>query len=179
MTETVHSGYTILKSEFCEVGDMRLRTPLDDRSSWSSVGRCPIEKAMGVVGSRPSMLIMREAHYGTRRFDEFVDRIGIAPATAATHLRALTDAGLLERRPYQEEGVRGREEYMLTHAGVDMMPVVIGLFEWGLRHAEGTDQLEFAHVDCGEPVELRVTCAAGHDLGADEVEVRISQQARA
>ncbi|MFC9789833.1 winged helix-turn-helix transcriptional regulator [Rhodococcus sp. NPDC127528] len=153
---------------------MQLRKPLDDRSTWSPVGHCPIEKAMGVVGSRSAMLIMREAHYGTRRFDDFVARVGLAPGTASTHLRALTDAGLIARQPYREEGVRTRDEYVLTQAGADLMPVVIGLFEWGAEHTDGSDRLEYAHAGCGEPVALRVTCAAGHDLGGDEVEVRVS-----
>jgi len=152
---------------------MRLAAPLDDRTRWSSIGRCPIEKAMAVVGSRPAMLLMREAHYGTRRFDDFVTRVGLAPATASTHLRALTEAGLVERRPYREGGGRTREEYVLTEAGADLMPVVIGLFAWGVRYADGADQLEFAHTGCGEPVGLRVQCAAGHDVGADEVDVRL------
>lgn len=152
---------------------MELRGRLADRSRWSAVGRCPIEKAMGVVGSRPAMLLMREAHYGTRRFDDFVARVGIAPATAATHLRTLTDAGLLERRPYREEGSRPREEYQLTPAGADLVPVLISLFSWGARHAAGNDELEFAHRGCGQPVEVRVECAAGHVLDGEDVEVRV------
>lgn len=152
---------------------MQLREPLDDRSRWSSIGRCPIEKAMGLVGSRPAMLLLREAHYGTRRFDDFVTRVGIAPATAATHLRALVGAGLLERRPYQEEGVRTRDEYVLTAAGEDLVPVVIGLFAWGVRHTDGSDELEFAHAGCGSQVGVRVECAAGHEVGPEDVEVRI------
>ncbi|KRC46598.1 MULTISPECIES: winged helix-turn-helix transcriptional regulator [unclassified Nocardioides] len=152
---------------------MRLHAPLDDRTAWSPVGHCPIEKAIAVVGSRPAMLIMREAHYGTRRFDDFVTRVGVAPATASTHLRALTDAGLLERQPYQDEGARTRDEYALSPAGADLMPVVIGLFSWGMKHTDGVDDLEFAHVGCAEPVDLRVACAAGHEVGEQDVEVRL------
>src|SRR5579862_6252235 len=85
---------------------------------------CPIERAMTVVGSRSAMLIMREAFYGTSRFDDFVQRVEMAPATASTHLRTLTEAGLLERQPYREPGGRTRDEYALTPAGVDLMPVV-------------------------------------------------------
>lgn len=155
---------------------MQLRKPLDDRSGWSPVGRCPIEKAMGVIGSRPAMLLMREAHYGTRRFDDFVDRIGVAPATAATHLRTLTDAGLLERRPYRADGERTREEYALTAAGADLMPVVIGLFAWGARHTDGSDELEFAHAGCGRKVGVQVACSAGHEVDGGEVEVRLRRR---
>ncbi|MFM1731244.1 winged helix-turn-helix transcriptional regulator [Prescottella soli] len=106
-------------------------------------------------------------------------QVVLAPATAATHLRALTDAGLIARRPYRDGGVRTRDEYVLTPAGIDLIPVVIGLFEWGTKHAEGTDELEFAHIGCGEPVALRVSCTAAHDLGADEIEVRLEERERA
>lgn len=151
---------------------MRLRKPLDDRDRWSAIGHCPIEKAMGVVGSRPAMLLMREAYYGTRRFDDFVERIGVAPATAASHLRALTDAGLLERQPYREPGERARDGYALTEAGQDLMPALIALFEWGVRHAGGSYELEYAHADCGSRVEVHVACAEGHEVGSEDIEVR-------
>jgi DNA-binding HxlR family transcriptional regulator len=151
---------------------MKLAPLLEDRSRWSAIGQCPIEKAIAIVGSRPAMLLLREAHYGTHRFDDFVERVGIAPATAATHLRALTEAGLLERTTYQEPGERAREGYALTPAGVDLMPVVIGLFAWGVRYADGNDALEYAHVDCGAPVAVSVACADGHPVTTDEIEVR-------
>ena len=92
---------------------------------------CPVDSAMGLLGSRSAMLIMREAFYGTTRFDDFVRLVKMAPATASTHLRALTDAGLLVRRPYREPGGRTRDEYTLTGAGADLRPVVLGLFAWG------------------------------------------------
>jgi len=151
---------------------MQLQAPLDDRTRWSAVGRCPIEKAMGVVGSRPAMLVMREAYYGTSKFDDFVERIGVAPATAATHLRTLTEAGLLERRPYQEPGARARDGYALTEAGLELMPVLIALFEWGVRHTDGSGELEYAHAGCGSRVEVHVQCAEGHHVGSEDIEVR-------
>jgi DNA-binding HxlR family transcriptional regulator len=135
---------------------------------------CPINRAMGLVGSRSAMLIMREAFYGTSRFDDFVQRVEIAPATASTHLRALTDAGLLRRQPYREPGGRTRDEYALTEAGADLMPVVLGLFEWGRRHTGAEPQLELAHTGCGHPVEVSVRCTAGHDVGPEEIEWRPS-----
>ncbi|WP_367273308.1 winged helix-turn-helix transcriptional regulator [Corynebacterium sp.] len=57
-------------------------------------------------------------------------RVGMSPATAYTDLKALTGAGLLERRPYQEEGERVRQEFVLTDAGTDLMPVVIDDIRW-------------------------------------------------
>ncbi|HEY0937160.1 MAG TPA: helix-turn-helix domain-containing protein [Trebonia sp.] len=130
---------------------------------------CPIDRAMGLVGSRSAMLIMREASYGTSRFDDFVRLVEIAPATASAHLRALTQAGLLRRQPYQEPGGRTRDEYALTPAGEDLMPVLFGLFEWGRKHTGIHPLVEFSHAGCGAPVEVQVRCAAGHAVGPDEI----------
>jgi DNA-binding HxlR family transcriptional regulator len=151
---------------------MAAQQPQEGGTERSSAGHCPIERAMGLVGSRSAMLIMREAFYGTSRFDDFVQRVEMAPATASTHLRALTDAGLLLRRPYREPGGRSREEYALTPAGVDLMPVIFGLFEWGRRHTDVRPIVDFAHAGCGHPIEVRVQCTAGHEVGPDEIEWR-------
>src|SRR5581483_4074411 len=93
------------------VGAMLSQGMQEAESAPSYNDHCPINRAMGLVGSRSAMLIMREAFYGTRRFDDFVQRVGMAPATASTHLRALTEAGLLQRQPYREPGGRTRDEY--------------------------------------------------------------------
>jgi DNA-binding HxlR family transcriptional regulator len=142
------------------------------RSAASYNEHCPINRAMGLVGSRSAMLVMREAFFGTSRFDDFVQRVEMAPATASTHLRALTEAGLLKRQPYREAGGRTRDEYALTPAGADLMPVVFGLFDWGRRHTDVEPLVDFAHVGCGHSAEVTVRCTAGHDLGPDEIEWR-------
>ncbi len=136
-------------------------------------GFCPIEKAMGVVGSRNAMLTMREAFYGTTRFDDFTERVGMSAATAAANLKALTAAGLLERRPYQLHGARMRNEYVLTAAGTDLMPVLLGLFDWGAKHADGAAHLGLRHDDCGEAIEVQVTCAGGHRVRPEEVSITL------
>ena len=89
---------------------------------------------MALLGTKSAMLIMREAYYGTTRFDDFWRRVGITKAAASARLNELVDAGLLKRRPYREPGQRSRDEYVLTDAGVDFMPVVWAMFEWGRRH---------------------------------------------
>jgi len=156
---------------------MTTQVPEADGTALSFNGHCPIEKTMGLVGSRSAMLIMREAFYGTRRFDEFVTRVEMAPATASAHLRALTEAGMLKRQPYREPGGRTRDEYALTPAGADLMPVIFGLFEWGRRHTDVQPLVEFEHTGCGHPIEVRVQCTAGHELGPDEIGWRtVAQQ---
>jgi DNA-binding HxlR family transcriptional regulator len=157
---------------------MQLKGGLADRSRWSAIGTCPIEKAMHVVGSRNAMVVMREALYGTTRFDDFAERVGMSPATTSSNLKLLTQAGLLERRPYQEAGARTRDEYVLTPAGTDLMPVILGLFDWGSRYASGASEMEFVHADCGEPVDVRVTCEAGHELTQDQIQMRVRRPHR-
>ncbi|KRB76443.1 HxlR family transcriptional regulator [Nocardioides sp. Root190] len=152
---------------------MKLEERLQDRTQWTTAGRCPVERAMGLVGSRNAMLAMREAFYGTTRFDDFAERVGMSPATTSSNLKALTEAGLLERRPYREAGTRTRDEYVLTEAGVDLMPVVLALFAWGSRHAGETPGVDVVHAGCGEAVEVRATCAGGHQLESDDVELRV------
>ena len=143
---------------------------LADRSAWRA-DRCPIGKALQVVGTRSAMLIMREAYYGTTRFDDFADRVGITEAVAAARLRELTQAGLLQRQPYQEPGQRTRYEYRLTDKGRDLVPVVLGLFEWGARHVSpgGRAPVELSHADCGAPVHVAVRCANEHDVPLEEL----------
>ena len=105
-----------------------LQGRLADRDAWSAVGECPIEKTMALLGTKSAMLILREAYYGTTRFDDFCARVGITKAAAAARLNELVDAGLLIRRPYREPGQRAREEYVLTPSGVDFMPVIWAMF---------------------------------------------------
>src|SRR5271170_2223926 len=104
---------------------------------------------MAAVGTKSAMLIMREAYYGTTRFDDFARRVGITKAATSARLTELVDVGLLTRRPYREPGQRGREEYVLTDAGVDFMPVVFSMFEWGRRHLPDCNQLHMTHLGCG------------------------------
>src|SRR3954451_6540731 len=145
-------------------GTVALAGPLADRNAWSAHGRCSIGRAMEVVGTRSAMLLMREAFYGTRRFDDFATRVGITEAVAAKRLRERVEAGLLERTPYQEPGQRTRHEYRLTGMGRDLAPAALALMQWGDRYLAGEDgpPLAVQHLDCGAPVSVDVRCASGH-----------------
>jgi DNA-binding HxlR family transcriptional regulator len=149
-----------------------LQGPLADRDSWSAVGECPIEKTMAVVGTKSAMLIMREAYYGTTRFDDFARRVGITKAATSARLSELVDSGLLTRRPYREPGQRSRDEYVLTDAGTEFMPVVWAMFEWGRRHLPHRNTLRLAHDCCGAEAGVQIRCADGHEVPLDELAVR-------
>ena len=94
--------------------------------------QCPIARSLERVGEWWSILILRDAFHGLTRFDQFAESLGIAPNMLARRLKALVDAGLLERRRYSEHPPR--DEYVLTEAGRDFRPVLWALLAWGNKH---------------------------------------------
>lgn len=130
---------------------------------------CPIERSSTVLGRRSTLVILREATYGTARFDDFVRRTGLTESVTATQLRELVSAGLLEKRPYQEPGQRVRQEYALTEAGEDAVPVLMALAAWGDKHLPRGHRIDATHADCGAPVTATLRCAGGHDVSRDDV----------
>jgi DNA-binding HxlR family transcriptional regulator len=154
-----------------------LQGVLAERDSWSAVGHCPIEQTMAVVGTKSAMLVMREAYYGTTRFDDFARRVGITKAAMSARLSELVAAGLLAKQPYREPGQRSRDEYVLTDAGTEFMPVVWAMFEWGRKHLEDS-RLRLSHLGCGADVTVEIRCAEGHDVPPDELAVRYERVPR-
>src|SRR6516225_4378961 len=123
---------------------LRLTGRLDPRSAWTA-DRCTIAKTLEVLSTRSALLIMREAFYGTTRFDDFAERAQISEPVAAARLRELVDEGLLEREDYREPGQRTRQRYKLTDKGTDLFPALAALMQWGNRWLD----------ERGGPVELR------------------------
>lgn len=130
---------------------------------------CPIERTLAVVGTRASMVLLREAAYGTRRYDDFVRRSGLSEAIVAARLRELTDDGLLERVPYREPGARTRDEYVLTAAGEDLLPILVALYDWGSEHRRRPRGARYTHDGCGAGVHAVLGCEAGHVVPTGEV----------
>ncbi|ORA08957.1 winged helix-turn-helix transcriptional regulator [Mycobacterium arosiense] len=153
-----------------------LQGPLADRDAWSAVGECAIEKTMAVLGTKSAMLIMREAYYGTTRFDDFARRVGITKAATSARLSELVELGLLRRQPYREPGQRSRDEYVLTQAGIEFMPVVWAMFEWGRRHLPGHNRLRLTHLGCDAEASVEIRCAKGHLVPPDELGMRLARQ---
>ena len=142
---------------------------LDPRGGWEA-RRCAIARAMEVVGSRSAFLILREAFYGTTRFEEFADRARVSEPVAAARLRELVDAGLLERRPYQEPGQRTRLEYHLTEEGADFFPALAALMQWGERWL-GPSGVEMRHHECGGSVRAELRCSEGHPVEVGDIDL--------
>jgi DNA-binding HxlR family transcriptional regulator len=93
---------------------------------------CPIARSLERVGEWWSILLLRDASLGLTRFDQFQESLGIAPNMLTRRLNSLVEAGLLERRRYNERPPR--DEYVLTAAGRDFRPVLWALLAWGNRH---------------------------------------------
>lgn len=93
---------------------------------------CPIARTLSVLGDAWSMLILRDAHFGYTRFDQFRKSLGIAPTMLTKRLSVLVDEGLLLKRQYSEHPPR--EEYILTESGKDFLPVLFVLGSWGRKH---------------------------------------------
>jgi DNA-binding HxlR family transcriptional regulator len=114
--------------------------------------QCPIARSLDETGDWWSMLILRTAFMGVRRFQDFQGRLGIAPNTLARRLESLTDHELLVRRTYSERPLR--EEYELTPKGLDFLPVLLSLAAWGNRWLtpEGV-AIDFVDPETGKPIE--------------------------
>jgi DNA-binding HxlR family transcriptional regulator len=133
---------------------------------------CPIASALEVLGERWTLLILRDAFLGVRRFDDFQSSLGMSRTVLGRRLDALVDAGLLRREAYQQRPTR--YDYVATDEALELWPTVIGLAQWGGEHASphGAPR-EFLHKDCGTVVRAEVRCPhCDVAIGADEAASR-------
>ncbi|WP_329299878.1 helix-turn-helix transcriptional regulator [Streptomyces sp. NBC_00659] len=108
---------------------------------------CSIARALEVVGERWTLLVIRDALYGVRRYNDFLVHLGIPRAVLASRLQALTAEGILEKRRYQESPPR--DEYVLTDRGVALWPTLRSLGLWGREHFGESRLRYFRHAACG------------------------------
>jgi DNA-binding HxlR family transcriptional regulator len=148
---------------------LQLAGRLNPRANWTAAA-CPIARAMDVVGTRSAFLLLREAFYGTTRFDDFAGRVGVSQPVAAARLRELVADGLLTREPYRDPGQRTRMQYRLTEKGAELFPALAALMQWGDRWL-GPAGVELRHRDCGEVVRAELRCAAGHQPPVEDIEL--------
>ncbi len=123
--------------------------------------RCSIAGALGIVGDRWSLLVVREINLGVHRFDAMQRNTGAPRDVLTARLRKLEREGIVRREPYSEHPPR--HEYLLTDAGRELAPILLALGEWGDRHVYPDDPpLVYRH-SCGELFHSRLTCAACHE----------------
>jgi DNA-binding HxlR family transcriptional regulator len=119
---------------------------------------CSIAKTLDAVGEWWSLLIIRDAFRGKRRFDEFHESLGMARSVLTSRLHKLTDEGILERIQYSDHPPR--HEYQLTEKGRALFPVMAALIHWGDVWAPGEagPPVVFRHDACGSVTEPMLTC---------------------
>ena len=134
---------------------------------------CSISRALEVVGERWTLLILRDAALGLKRFDELQASLGIASNVLSNRLKLLCEEGVMERVPDEERP--GRPKYVLTEKGREIGPALIALMKWGDRHypAPGGPPRLTIHTTCGGNVSARLSCErCGNEVGFDELELR-------
>ena len=139
----------------------------------AAVERCSIARSLEVLGQKWSLLIVREAMWGRTRFAEFRSRLGIAPDVLTDRLGRLVDGGILERRPYRDDGEREREEYVLTDAGRALLPVLAAMSAWGDEHRPSGFGPAALYTDrhSGAPLRLAFVDADGTERDPEGVAV--------
>jgi len=141
------------------------RTTFDDAS-------CPVARSVDTIGDWWSLLIVRDAFDGVRRFGEFQRSLGVAKNILSARLRALVGHGVLEVVPASDGSTY--REYVLTPKGRDLFPVIVALRQWGEAHffADGEARSELVDRDGGLPLRgLEIRAADGRVVGPEDTVV--------
>jgi len=131
---------------------------------------CPIARSLSVAGDAWSILILRDAHAGLTRFDQFRKSLGIAPTMLTRRLATLTEEGLLEKRRYSEHPPR--EEYLLTAAGRDFLPVLFMIGAWGRQYRGDGKLVRFLDAETGTEIRaVAIDEVTGAKIGTRPIRV--------
>jgi len=128
---------------------------------WQDIGglNCSIARTLAVIGDRWTLLVIRNAFLGTRRFDDFHASLGMTRHVLADRLARLVEAGVLVKVAYQERPAR--HEYRLTDMGRDLYPVLLALTGWGdrwLDEGRGAPVI-YQHRRCGHLMRPTMVCS--------------------
>lgn len=118
---------------------------------------CTVANGLELFGDRWSVLILRDAFLGVRRFEEFRRDLGIARNILTERLERLVAGGILARKRYQEHPPR--DEYLLTDKGKDLLDVLLALWRWGDRWEPVSEPRRLIHLGCGRATHAVATCA--------------------
>lgn len=128
---------------------------------WTEIDQqqCSVARALSVVGERWTLLILRDAFLGTRRFEQFQQHLGITRHRLSERLGKLVEQGVLVKVPYHERPLR--HEYRLTRKGLGLYPVLMSLARWGddWMSADAGLPLEYVHRSCGKQTRPQLACS--------------------
>ncbi|MEM0986080.1 MAG: helix-turn-helix domain-containing protein [Pseudomonadota bacterium] len=140
-----------------------------------ALDRCHLARSIDLVGERWTLLILRAAMFGVRRFDDFQEELKCPRTVLSGRLKQLCEAGILDREPYREPGRRTRYEYILTDKGRALQPVLVMLTQWGDAHVgEGTPPpVTFTDTRTKKPVRAGFIGETGRSVPADRLRVKV------
>lgn len=128
---------------------------------WQDIDKqvCSVARALAIVGDRWTLLVLRDAFLGTRRFEDFQRQLGVSRHRLADRLNKLVSHGLLLKVKYQERPARF--EYRLTPKGVDIYPVLVTLAQWGDQWCDDGNgaPVQYLHRSCGNKTRALLTCS--------------------
>jgi len=132
---------------------------------------CSVARSLAIIGEWWTLLVVREAFFGTERFSDFEAKLGIAKNVLTERLNKLVDSGVLERRPLPGRG--NPVSYRLTAKGRDLLPVIIALMQWGDRWINrGQEPVRVLDRETGKEVaQIAVTTPKGKFLSARDLAV--------
>lgn len=139
-------------------------------SKESSNSVCPIARSLAFLGDAWTMLILRDANSGLTRFDQFRKSLGIAPTMLTKRLATLTEERLLEKRQYSDRPPR--DEYVLTEAGRDYLPVLFMIGAWGRKHRGEGKLVRFLDAETGTDINpIAIDAVTGAELGTRQIQM--------
>ena len=131
---------------------------------------CAIARSLTVAGDAWSVLILRDAHAGLTRFDQFRKSLHIAPTILTKRLASLTAEGLLEKLRYSQRPPR--DEYLLTTSGLDFLPVLFMIGAWGRKHRGGGEMIRFLDAEMGTEIQaVAIDEVTGAKIGTRPIRI--------
>lgn len=138
---------------------------------------CPMARVTEFLGDGWTLLLLREAFIGTRRFNDFERELGIARNILSVRLKKLVDLGIFVRKPSSQDG--RVVEYRLSEAGLALLPVLISLSQWSTKWlCSGDDVVRFVDKESGEEIPtLRVTDRQGRPIDRHQIRMVAGERA--
>ena len=132
---------------------------------------CPVARSLDTIGEWWSLLIVRDALTGTRRFSDFQKSLGLAKNVLSTRLKKLVACGIMERVPASDGSAY--REYALTQKGWELFPVIVALGQWGGSYlfSRGEKRLQVLDKRTGKPFRAQIHNAKGEILTANDLEL--------
>ncbi|MFH7766147.1 winged helix-turn-helix transcriptional regulator [Acinetobacter sp. BSP-28] len=145
---------------------------------WDDIGEqpCSIARTLSVIGDRWTLLILRNAFLGTRRFDSFQQDLGITRHVLSERLKRLVENDILVKTPYVQR--QERYEYRLTEKGLALYPILMSMAHWAdeWMHEGFGQPLQYVHKSCGHKMTPKLVCSECNEtIHAKQVKPEMTQ----